>query len=146
MGGLAALLAGAGGPPMPKPYPFEAFVLIAVPNELSGITRKFGDEQNLSAAGQRDFERRLEKKACRTMPEFTGARLLRETGKPALVIHSRDDDDVPYADAEVIATACPDAELLTCDGIGHRVILYTPDIVRAATRYFEQKANTLNRA
>jgi pimeloyl-ACP methyl ester carboxylesterase len=88
MGCLAALLAGEGGAPMPRAYPFER-----------------------------------------------GANLLAATGRPALLIHSRDDQEVLFECAEEIAAAWPRAELMAFDGLGHRNILFAPPVIRAAVAY-----------
>jgi pimeloyl-ACP methyl ester carboxylesterase len=135
LGGMAALLAGGGGAPMPRAYPFKDYVLVAVPNRFSQVTSKFGDELGLSAAAQRAYERRLERIAHRRIAHFTGVRLLQATGRPALVVHARDDADVAFADAVEIATSCRAAQLHLCDGLGHRKILYAPPVVRAASAY-----------
>jgi pimeloyl-ACP methyl ester carboxylesterase len=108
LGGLAALLAGGGEQPMPHPYPFRAYVLIGMPNKFSDVTRKFGDEQRLIPAAQRAFEYRLELLAHRKIEEFTGAKLLAATGRPALLLHSRDDTEVAF---DKILPVCQSAGL-----------------------------------
>jgi pimeloyl-ACP methyl ester carboxylesterase len=140
IGGLAALLAGGGGPPMPHAYPFDAYALIAAPNRFRDVTRRFGAEQGLSDAAQRDFERRLEIIAERRTEDFTGERLLREAGRPALLLHARDDEEVPAADAEAMAATYADAGLSLHDGFGHRKILYAPPVVRAIGAFVERHA------
>jgi pimeloyl-ACP methyl ester carboxylesterase len=135
LGGLAALLAGGGGPPMPRAYPFLAFVLVSVPNRFSNVTSRFGEELSLSPAAQHVYERRLEDIACRRIVDFTAANLLVATGRPALLLHARDDADVAFADAKEIMAGCPGAELLAFDDLGHRKILYAPPVVRAAISY-----------
>jgi pimeloyl-ACP methyl ester carboxylesterase len=49
---------------------------------------------------------------------------------PALVIHDREDRDVPYEHGRQIAAAWPGAQLLTTTGLGHRAILRDPEVVR----------------
>ncbi len=139
LGGMAALLAGSDGPPMPHAYPFEAFVLVAMPNRFAGVTARFGSAEGLSPHAFRYFEHRLERLAARRMAAFTGVNLLLETSCPALVLHSEDDPDVPFGDAQEIASACGWAELQSFDGLGHRNILYAPPVVRAATAYLERQ-------
>jgi len=129
LGGLAALLAGGGGAPMPRAYPFKDYVLVAVPNRFSQVTRKFGDELGLSAAAQRAYERRLERIAHRRIAHFTGVRLLQATGRPALVVHARDDANVGFAEAVEIATSCRAAQLHLCNGLGQ-----SQDSLRSASR------------
>jgi pimeloyl-ACP methyl ester carboxylesterase len=135
LGGMAALLAGGGGPPMPRACPFLGFVLVAMPNHFSVVTRTFGQDEGLSPEAQQAYEQRLEAIAQRRIADFTGINLLREAGRPALILHSRDDADVAFADAQEIAAACAGAELMAFDDMGHRKILYAPPAVRAATAY-----------
>jgi pimeloyl-ACP methyl ester carboxylesterase len=120
---------------MPHACPFEDYVLVAMPNRFSEVTESFSEELGLSPAARRASERRLERIAHRGIAEFTGERLLAETGRPALLLHSRDDADVPFRNAEEIAAGCKGAELQAFDDLGHRKILYAPPVVRAATAY-----------
>jgi pimeloyl-ACP methyl ester carboxylesterase len=135
MGGLAALMAGEGKPPMPAPCPFERYVLVSSPNRFSTITQEFADELGLDASGLGAFERHLARIAHRPVSSFSAANLLAATGRPALVLHSRDDLEVPFSNAEEIAAACPSAELRPVDGLGHRNILFAPPVIRAAISY-----------
>ncbi|AHB47996.1 hypothetical protein W911_05640 [Hyphomicrobium nitrativorans NL23] len=135
MGGLAALLAGAGGRPMGSGYPFARYVLIASPNRFRAITDEFADEVGLGLHARRAYERHLERVAHRSMSSFTAADLLAVTERPALVIHARDDAEVAFAHAEEIAARCPQAELRAVDGVGHRNILFAPPVIRAVVSY-----------
>jgi hypothetical protein len=99
LGGLAALLAGGGGPPLPRLYPFIAFVLVSVPNQFSMVTVRFSAEQGLSPAVQLSYERRLERLANRRIADFTAANLLAAAGRPALILHAGD-DFVPFTKRE----------------------------------------------
>jgi pimeloyl-ACP methyl ester carboxylesterase len=134
LGGMAALMAAGGGPPMPRGYPIRAFVLVAMPNHFSAVTRTFGEDEGLSPEAQRAYERRLEIIAHRKIADFTGVNLLSTTGRPTLLLHSRDDPDIAFADAEEMA-ASTGAELIAFDDLGHRKILYAPPAVRAASAF-----------
>ena len=135
IGAMAVLMAGEGKSPLPRVYPFEGYVLVSMPDKFEDVTRDFGAELELSPAAQRDFEQRLEKLAERRIADFTGSNLLGATDKPALLLHARDDQDVPFACAEAMNAARPNAELLAFDGLGHRAILYAPPVVRAAAAF-----------
>ena len=135
MGCLAALLAGEGKPPLARAYPFERYVLISSPNRFSEVTQEFGRGLKLTRPAQRAYERQLERIAHRTIGEFTGAKLLAATGRPALLLHDREDREVSFRNAEEIAAACPLAELQASEGFGHRKILYAPPVIRAAVAY-----------
>lgn len=135
LGGTAALLAGEGAPPIGSAYPFQAYVLIAVPNRFADVTRKFGAELSLNAAAQWDFERRLEAIAQRRLYDFTGAKLAKAVARPAVLFHARDDGDVPHGDGEAIVRAVPHLEFRSVDGLGHRNILYATPVVRGAADF-----------
>ncbi|HSR82108.1 MAG TPA: alpha/beta hydrolase [Hyphomicrobiaceae bacterium] len=139
LGGMAALLAGGGGAPMPRGYPFRAFVLVAMPNHFSTVTRTFGEDEGLSPEAQRAYERRLETIARRKIADFTGVNLLKKTGRPALLLHSRDDPDIIFAEAKEIAAANASAALIAFDDLGHRKILYAPPAVRAAGAFLSRQ-------
>jgi alpha-beta hydrolase superfamily lysophospholipase len=139
MGGLAVLLAGEGRAPLPRAYPFERYVLIASPNKFSEVTGEFADELGLGPAARRIYEHHLERIAHRPLASFTAANLLSSTGRPALVMHARDDYEVTFHNAEEIAAACPLAELKAVDGFGHRNILFAPPVIRAALSYLTEE-------
>jgi pimeloyl-ACP methyl ester carboxylesterase len=144
LGGMAALLAGSRSPPMPRAYPFLGFVLVAMPNHFSYVLKTFGQDEALSPAAQHAYERRLETVAHRRIADFTGVNLLAEAGRPALLLHSRDDADIAFADAEEMAVAhASRVELQAFDDLGHRKILYAPPAVRAAATFFARQRERL---
>lgn len=131
MGGLASLAAGEGHAPIPRPYPFERYILISCPNAFATVTSEFGDELGLAPAAQRSYERRLERIAHRSVESFNAAAMLKATGRPALVVHADNDEDVAFACAEEIVAQNPLARIKAFDGLGHRKILYATPVVRA---------------
>jgi fermentation-respiration switch protein FrsA (DUF1100 family) len=120
---------------MPRAYPFLAYVLIAMPNQFAEVTSRFGADLGLSPAAQRNYEQRLERLAQRRIVDFTGVNLLTETGRPALLVHARNDAEVPFRNSEEIAAAYQDATLHPVDDLGHRKILYAPPVVRTAAAF-----------
>lgn len=138
IGGLAVLVAGEGRHPMPGPYSFEAYVLLAMPDRFADITRRYGDERALSPGALGAFERRLERLAQRKIADFTGSNLLAATDRPTLLLHARDDQEVPFEDAERLMVSAPSVELQAFDGVGHRMLLYAPPVVRAAAAFLER--------
>jgi pimeloyl-ACP methyl ester carboxylesterase len=61
--------------------------------------------------------------------------LAREMSAPALIIHDRDDRDVPHAHGSAIAEAWPGAELFITTGLGHRAILRDREVVRRTVEF-----------
>jgi pimeloyl-ACP methyl ester carboxylesterase len=54
---------------------------------------------------------------------------------PLLVIHDREDAEVPWQEGALIAQAWPDATLSTTSGLGHRRLLRDPGVVSEAVRF-----------
>jgi len=130
-GGFVSLLVAEGGPPLPRAHPIGRFVLLACPNRLADVTRDFGGQLGLDERAQRVYERHLERVGRRSVKGFCTTELLRRVGAPALIMHGREDQEVPFHSAEAIADACPAARLVAFEGLGHRTILYAPPVFRA---------------
>ena len=137
MGCFAVLHAGEGGPPFHRPYHFKRYVLVAAANRFSNITRGFADMRKMTPQARVAFERHLERIAHRPLSSFTGADLLSATGRPALLLHARDDYEVPISNAAEIVARCTNARLQAFDGMGHRKILSSPQVVRAAVAFLQ---------
>lgn len=54
---------------------------------------------------------------------------------PALIVHDRGDAEIPYQDGVDTAAAWRGAELLTTEGLGHRLILRDLPVVTHVTRF-----------
>jgi pimeloyl-ACP methyl ester carboxylesterase len=142
IGASAILTAGEGHSPLPRPSPFEAYVLVSIPDRCSDVIGRFGSEHHITPRELRALEQRLEKIAHRPIAEFTASNLLATVRRPVLILHSRDDDVVPFTDAEHIACANRFAQLAVFDGLAHRAILYSPAAVRAAGTFLSRVAET----
>jgi pimeloyl-ACP methyl ester carboxylesterase len=130
-GGFVSLLVAEGGPPMSHAHPIERFVLISCPNRLADVTANFGRTLSLGPAAQRAYEHHLARVGHRPVETFSATELLDATHAPALVIHGRGDEEVPFANAEAIVGACPGARLMAFEGMGHRNVLFAPPVFRA---------------
>ncbi|MET0409629.1 MAG: alpha/beta fold hydrolase [Hyphomicrobium sp.] len=134
-GGMIALVAAEGFPPMPHKIDLPRIVLVASPNRLADVTSDFSEHWGLTFAGRRAFEHRLERVGGRSIGCFTVVKLLKATGSKALVIHDRDDDDISFRCAEEICAGVDATELRAFDGFGHRNILFGPPVMRAIASY-----------
>lgn len=140
LGGLVALMVADGAKPLSGTAQFGRYVLIAVPDTLGEFTRDFARHIALSGAGLRAFERHLERIGHRPVGSVSTARLLARSAKPALVVHSRDDEDVPFANAEVIAAAGPGIRFHPVDGFGHAGVIFAPPVVRVVRQFLLEGA------
>ncbi|MFM1813330.1 MAG: hypothetical protein RLZ98_25 [Pseudomonadota bacterium] len=129
-GGVVALWVGEGGPPLPRRYTVSKYVLISCPNRFTEVTREFARHHGLAEPARRAYEHRLERVGHRPLDTFTAANLLAANGRPALLIHARDDTEVPISNAREIAAAVKGTELVEFDGLGHRNVLFAPPVMR----------------
>lgn len=140
-GGMIALLAAEGHPPMPRALQCGSMVLIACPNRLSDITTDFAGQWGMTAAGQKAFERRLERVGWRPLRAYSMVALLASSAFRLLVVHDRQDRDVPFMCAEEIVSGYGRAELVAFDGFGHRNVLFAPPVVRLVSRHVARFAS-----
>jgi pimeloyl-ACP methyl ester carboxylesterase len=116
-------------------------VLIAGPARLDAVLQRFARHVGLSDAATQVFDRQLETIVGQPAAELGTRELATTLRQPALIIHSRDDREIPFADAETIVRAWPHGQLLAVDGVGHRRILRSEsvlDAVRAAVGHDER--------
>jgi pimeloyl-ACP methyl ester carboxylesterase len=67
--------------------------------------------------------------------DFDVPALARTQAAPLLVVHDRDDAEVPWTDGAAIARAWPGARLVTTTGLGHRRILRDERVVSQAVAF-----------
>jgi pimeloyl-ACP methyl ester carboxylesterase len=67
--------------------------------------------------------------------ELDGPELAPRLRTELLVVHDRDDREVPYEDGEETASRWPGARLVTTTGLGHRRILGDRDVVETVAAF-----------
>lgn len=134
LGGAAATLAIRDG--------LEAgrVVLLAPPADVVVFSHAFASHVGLPARAHATMRRNLETRLRMRWDDVHIPTLAPRLRVPALVVHDREDPDVPYAHAQEIVRAWPDARLLTTTGLGHRAILRDPEVVRATVEFLQQGA------
>jgi pimeloyl-ACP methyl ester carboxylesterase len=116
-------------------------VLIAGPARLDVVLQRFARHIGLSDAAEQAFDRQLEAIVGQPAGELGTPELAATLRHPALIIHSHDDREIPFTDAETIARVWPNGHLLAVDGVGHRRILRSEsvlDAIRAAVSHDER--------
>ena len=68
--------------------------------------------------------------------------MARRMDVPLLIVHDRDDDVVPLSDGEAIAQAWPGAQLVRTNGLGHKLIVRSPDVVTQAVEFITRATPT----
>lgn len=139
-GGAVAINAIAGSIASHAPLPAERLVLIAAPNAISDVLSGFGRMINLGPRSYAAMEDKVERLSGRTLEDFTGARLLASLSVPTLVVHAPDDREVPADDARAYAGAGPHVSIHWADGLGHRRILSSPQVVERVVGFLTERA------
>jgi len=111
-------------------------VCISPPNRLEWLIERFADALEMPAAVREAMVAQLEARYGADIWEQVAAdALVARLGIPGLVIHDRQDRQVPWQLAGEIADAWPGAELLLTDGLGHSRILYHRDTIRRVVAF-----------
>lgn len=134
-GGAVATTLAAGGVEGFPQVKLARLALIAAPESMPALFRQFGGFVGLGPRAQARYEGRVRTLSGRELESFRGAAHLREAGTPTLVLHAPDDREVPFSEAEALASAGPFVRLQPMPGLGHRRILYAPPAVAAAVAH-----------
>jgi pimeloyl-ACP methyl ester carboxylesterase len=128
-GGVVVLNAAQGSVRGIKARRPERMALIAAPASMpklfAGVARWLG----ISGQAREVFENEVLRVTGRPISRFDGTSQLAEVGVPTLIVHARDDKEVPSANAEIFADAGPHVRLHWADGLGHRRIIGAGSVV-----------------
>jgi len=71
---------------------------------------------------------------------FSPTEIARDLDIPALLMHDKEDHDVPWQQGEALARAWPGAAWVRTQGLGHRRILRDPDVVARVVAFMAESA------
>jgi len=71
---------------------------------------------------------------------FSPTEIARDLDIPALLMHDKEDHDVPWQQGEALARAWPGAAWVRTQGLGHRRILRDPDVVAHVVAFMAESA------
>ncbi len=124
LGGAAVSLAMGNG------LRADRAVLLAPPADVILFSHAFAEHLRIPLRAHDTMRRNLENRLQIRWEELHVPTLASRMTAPALIVHDRDDPDVPYAHGEEIARAWPGAEFLATSGLGHRSLLRDPQVIR----------------
>jgi pimeloyl-ACP methyl ester carboxylesterase len=81
------------------------------------------------------MQRRIERRFGTPWDGLRGREIAPRLDLPLLVLHDRDDAEVPCAHGETLAAAWPGARLHRTSGLGHRRILRDPEVVARSVAF-----------
>lgn len=129
-GGFTSLLAVSRG------LAADRIVTIGSPASVPEALRDFLRLIHLPERALPSMIRALEERVHAPMASFEVESFAPHIHVPVLVVHDTDDREVPYADGPRLAGLLG-AKLLTTNGLGHRRILYAPEVVAAIVEFIE---------
>lgn len=113
----------------------ERAVLLAPPADVVLFSHAFSEHLRIPLRARHVMRQNLENRLQFRFDELHVPTLARGMTTPALIIHDRDDPDVPYAHGQEIAGAWPGAQLMTTTGLGHRALLRDPEVIRRTVAF-----------
>lgn len=129
MGGAAALYAAHLG------LPVRRVVTIGAPAALRRVLQRFAQWVALPGPAADAFLDAVNRHVGVDADEMDVARFAGRLPFEGLVVHDRDDREVPFAEAEALAAAWPAARTLLTRGLGHNRILGDAGVVDAGVRF-----------
>ncbi|MBW2549036.1 MAG: alpha/beta hydrolase [Deltaproteobacteria bacterium] len=121
MGGAATTLALSDG------LQLERAVFISPPS----------DPRVFPAEVRTHLKERVERRVGITMERMRANRIAPSMQVPLLVIHDRNDKEVPVDSGQGIAEAWPNAELVITEGLGHQRILRDEHVTNVAVSFID---------
>jgi pimeloyl-ACP methyl ester carboxylesterase len=112
-------------------------VIASAPTRVSRIPLMHARRLGLPPRAMRQFERMLDEYAGRPFAELDLVATAPRCGIPALLVHDREDEVIPYADAEALIALWPELEVLSTQGFGHRDILSHASVVGRIAEFID---------
>ena len=122
MGGSAIAIALSEG------LEAEKVVLISSPASIESVLKRFANVIGLPERSTQLFLSLIAEKVGRPADALDIAQLIRRNSSKGLVIHDKDDPEVPFEDGLAIQNNWKNARLISTQGYGHRSILRQSDV------------------
>jgi pimeloyl-ACP methyl ester carboxylesterase len=129
MGGSAALLALAQG------LRAERAVVLGAPASLTRVLDRFAHMLALPPEARVEFLRLVDEHVGVPAATLDVEQLGAHLALPGLVVHDRDDESVPFTEAEALARSWRGAQLVATQGLGHRKVLGDAGIVARVAEF-----------
>ncbi len=122
----------------------DSVIMIASPTVGEDILTSFRKKINASPRTSVALRKMVAERFELDFEEITACELARQiTIKNHLIIHDKDDLEVPYQNAKLLKRVNPKAQLLLTNGLGHTRILRDKNVVDATIKFIKE-SNNLN--
>lgn len=113
----------------------DTAVMLAPPRGAAAFFRQFCDALVMREPVRDALRGRIRRRYGIAPEDFDLLRRVANASLPLLVIHDRDDREVPWRDGEAIARAWPRAALVSIERLGHRGILRDASVAARAAAF-----------
>ncbi|KPK14750.1 MAG: hypothetical protein AMJ62_11930 [Myxococcales bacterium SG8_38] len=140
LGGAATTFA------LSKGLQVQRAVFISPPADPRLFLQTFGAVLGIPDDVQALVKQRVERRLAIPMESMLATEIARSMRTPVLIIHDRNDKEVPVEVGQSIADAWPGAELRLTEGLGHQRILRAEAVIDAAVRFLNEANRWKNAA
>lgn len=122
--------------------PVDRVVFLAPPANPAAWVTPFAARLGIPPAVVARMRRRSERRLGLRWADLDVPRLAARRTVPLLVIHDREDSEVPLRDGAAVAAAWPGARLFETSGLGHNGLLRDPRVVARTVDFLAEGAFT----
>jgi len=131
LGGAATTLALSQG------FEVERAVFISPPTDPRAFLRVFSATLGISDEVRARVQQRIEAHLAMRMESMQVDAIAPSMRIPLLIIHDRDDKEVPLRAGQSIANVWPGAELIITEGLGHQRILRSEAVANSVVSFID---------
>lgn len=135
LGGAVVATALAGTIPGYPALPVSKLVMISPPDSMSKLFNDFSSIVGLSKDANDELHASVTRITGKVTDDFSTGLQLQTVSASLLIMHAPDDKEVPYSESESIVRSNPEALLKPMEGLGHRRIIASDDVVKAAVSF-----------
>jgi pimeloyl-ACP methyl ester carboxylesterase len=135
----AVITHSMGGPStafaMTRGFTAQRLVFVAPPANPGGFTQRFARALQIPRHVIERMIRQFERRFGLPWEGFDVPTIAPDMRSGLLVVHDRDDAEIPWAEGASIARAWPGAQLVTTRGLGHTRIVHDPEVVARSVAF-----------
>ena len=136
-GGLTACtaLGEASESQIGPPFEIKRLLMVAPVPSLHELFSWWAQEMGLTEKSQRSMHELGRGVSCYPWEEYDIPTLLPDYPLPKLIIHDRDDHEIPFAEGKELAETLPDTTFVETTKLGHRRIMRDPEVIAKGVEF-----------
>ena len=119
-------------------FDVNKIAIIGTADSITKICHQFVGRLGLKPKVAIFLKARLDNELGFDAEELSANIAAKEVKIPTLVIHDNKDTDVPVNCAKTVHQSLPNSTLMITDGLGHRRVLYSTEVIESISDFFEK--------